>query len=217
MTVFFLVRHGATALNNDVNVSQDKIRGWLDPPLTEEGRNHAKETGKKLKSAGIECIVSSDLKRAKETAQIVGQQLGIKPVFSRELRPWDLGTLTGKPTKEALPEIAEYVRQPNKVIPKGESFNSFKTRAFSGLADAFDKACADRLCIVTHHRVERLLKAWMAAGQPTDHAKIDLKVFTSKGEPPGNAESLSIDLTKLRKVRKEPLRGAIERAIKEAG
>lgn len=216
MTLFYLVRHGATALNNDVNVSQDKIRGWLDPPLVEAGREHAAETGKKLRSKGIQIIISSDLKRAKETAEIVGKEIGVKPIFSRKLRPWDLGELTGQSTKKAIPKIAEYVKEPDVIIPKGESFNSFLLRAFAGLADAFDQAGDKKLCIVTHHRLERLIKAWLAAGQPADHSKIDLTVFKSKGEPPGTAEPISLDPSKLRAIRKEPVRGAIERAIREA-
>lgn len=216
MTTFYLVRHGATALNNDTNVSSDRIRGWLDPPLTEEGKKHAEETGKKLKNKGIEVLESSDLTRAKQTAEIIGKIIGVKPKFTRKLRPWDLGDLTGKSTKEALPKIAEYIKEPDKVIPKGESFNSFKNRAFAGIADALDNSQGKKLCLVSHHRMERLLKSWIEAGQPTDHAKIDLTTFKEKGEPPGNAELISVDPEKVRKIRKEPLRGAIERAIKES-
>jgi len=212
---FYLVRHGATDLNNDSNVSQDRIRGWRDVPLNEEGRNHAKETAKSLKGKGIGIIIASDLARARETAEIVGEAIGIKPVLSKKLRPWDLGVLTGKSTKEAIPKIVEYIKEPDLIVPKGESFNKFKTRAFAGLADAFDKAGDEKLCIVTHHRLERLIKAWIAAGQPADHNKIDLSVFKAKGEPPGNAEIITLEPENLRKIRKETTRGAVERAIRE--
>ena len=215
MTAFYLVRHGKTALNNDTSTSTDRIRGWKDVPLVAEGRETAKQTGEALKSKGIQVIVASDLSRGKETADIIGKIIGVKPTYTDKLRPWDLGELTGKSTKEAIPVIKEYIKQPDKPVPKGESFNSFKHRTFTGLADAFDTAGTQKLCIVTHHRVERLIKSWLAAGQPSDHGLIDLKVFGEKGEPPGKWEVISLNPSTLRKMRKESLRDSISKSVKE--
>jgi len=213
--LIWLVRHGETELNNDADVSQDRIRAWRDVPLNQAGRDTAKDTAEHLQDKRIEVIVSSDLSRARETADIIGKALGIHPIYTNKLRPWDLGMLTGQSTKDAIPKIKEYVDHPDRPVPKGESFNSFMNRAFAGVADAIDRAQGETLCLVTHHRVERLLKAWIAAGQPVDHNEIDLRVFTSKGEPPGKAETISVDAQKVRAIRNEPLRGTVERSIKE--
>src|SRR5215467_7010404 len=155
MTTFYLVRHGATKLNNQTDMSQDRIRAWSDIPLSPEGREHAKEVAESLKGKGIRVIISSDLGRAVETADIIGKAIGVKPVYTQKLRPWDLGELTGKTTEEAIPIIKQYIKDGDKPVPKGESFDSFKHRAFAGLADAFDMAAGQKLCVVTHHRVER--------------------------------------------------------------
>jgi broad specificity phosphatase PhoE len=192
-----VVRHGATKMNNHDDTSADRIRGWMDVPLTDEGREEAHEAGEALVDHGIEVIVSSDLSRAQETADIIGGIIGVKPTTSTKLRPWDLGKFTGKSTKDALPTILEYVNEkPDEPVPDGESFQDFAKRAFSGIAAAFRKADGKILCIVTHYRVERLLAAWDEAGQPADHS-IDLKEFSKKGGPPGEVNVMMINLDAL--------------------
>lgn len=181
---FFIVRHGATKLNSETSVSVDRERGWSDVPLTAEGRQDAKAAALKLKAKGIDAIVSSDLNRAKETAEIIGKILGIKPEFSFKLRPWNLGAFTEQPMDEVTPQIEAYAKKPDEVVPKGESFNAFKQRAFEGLAEAIAKHQGENLLIVAHHRVERLFNASMEDGEVTN-GPIDIKEFMDQGEPPG--------------------------------
>src|ERR1700730_11081047 len=133
----YVVRHGQTKMNNASDESEDRIRGWLDVPLTDVGREEAVGAAEQLTRVGVEVIVTSDLSRAEETAQIIGQAVGIKPSITDKLRPWDLGDLTGQPTSEVLADIARYVTQaPDDNVPGGESFNSFKARAFAGISEA---------------------------------------------------------------------------------
>lgn len=188
----YIIRHGATDMNNDTNTSADRIRGWKDVPLNGEGRQDAHKAGEKL--AGMEpptIMHHSDLDRAAETSDILKQHVDVENVPSRKLRPWDLGILTGKSTKEAIPEIKKYAEEtPDKPVPKGESFNEFKQRAFEGIHSALDSG-ESPVAIVTHHRLERLLEAWDAKGQPADHS-IDMNVFTQKGDPPGGIKTMDI-------------------------
>src|SRR5258706_18961 len=193
MIRLYIVRHGETKLNNDTDTSQDRIRGWTDVPLTDKGRQEAKVAGEKLKKHNIEVICCSPLSRAHETAKIIGKILNIKPVTIDGLKPWNLGELTGTSTKEALPKIAEYVRKKaDKKVPEGESFNDFSNRTFEGFKEAIEKADGKTLCVVTHHRDERLIRAWVKAGCPADH-HIDLDFFLQKGDPPGGVVALKID------------------------
>jgi len=94
-------------------------------------------------------------------------------------------------SKVAVPKIAEYVKTPDKPIPKGESFNSFRNRAFTGLRAILLKHPGKKVGIVTHHRLERLFKAWQAKGEPANY-DIDTKLFSEKGEDTGHAEKLPI-------------------------
>lgn len=55
---------------------EGKIAGSTETPLTEEGRNQAKNAGKKLKELKIDYIVCSPQSRTKETAEIIAKELG---------------------------------------------------------------------------------------------------------------------------------------------
>jgi broad specificity phosphatase PhoE len=74
--IFHLFRHGETDWN-----AQGKFQGHLDIPLNDVGRLQAREVGVNLKLHGIEAILSSDLSRASETAQIAAQELGLSDQF----------------------------------------------------------------------------------------------------------------------------------------
>ena len=189
----YLVRHGETKLNATDDASQDRERGWTDVPLTADGRDEARKAAEELKDKGVSVIWSSDLVRAKETAGIIGQILGITPKFSDKLRPWNLGKFAGESVKEIQPQLVDYAHnRPDEPVPDGESFNQFKDRAFAGLAE-FARECANcTAAVITHHRVERLIEAWQANGQPADHS-VNIRVFLQKGDPPGGVEELFLN------------------------
>lgn len=187
----YLVRHGATKLNATTNNSVDRIRGHEDVPLSEEGVEEANKVGKQLKGKNIKYIYCSDLSRAKETAKIIGGYLKLTPKSTFGLRPWDLGEFTGKSTKESLPKIEKYIDAPDKVVPKGESFTSFKDRALNELDKIIDSHPGDCICIVTHHRVERLAKA-VDYKFHTD-AEVNKNNFMEKGEMPGAFEKITMN------------------------
>lgn len=65
VTVYF-VRHGQTYLNE-----YRRMQGWADTPLTEKGRRDAALAGQALASVDFDQLLSSDLKRAEDTAKIL--------------------------------------------------------------------------------------------------------------------------------------------------
>ena len=78
------------------------VGSWTDWDLSELGVQQAKRIGEKLKDdlAGREFVMySSDLKRAKQTAEKVSEYLGIIPVLRTELRERNLGRCCGKSVK----------------------------------------------------------------------------------------------------------------------
>src|SRR5215469_8679357 len=77
----YLVRHGSTDLNGGGD-SAERIRGHIDVPLTDEGREQARALGKDLKDKGISMLYSSDLSRAKETADLMSMEMGKIPVLT---------------------------------------------------------------------------------------------------------------------------------------
>lgn len=196
-TLVHLIRHGATDMNNHSDDSQDRIRGWIDVPLNDDGRKDAEKAAKKAGKAGIKVLVSSDLSRAKETADIIGKAIGVTPITTPKLRPWDLGKFAGTPSKEAFPKILPYVTdKQDDPVPGGESFNDFRDRAMQGLKLAVDKAAGKPVGVVTHYRNLRLYGAWDEAGQPADHS-IDEKEFGKKGGPPGELVEMEVNTGRL--------------------
>lgn len=194
-----IIRHGATSMNND-DASVDRIRGWKDIPLSDAGRAEAERLGSKLRSNPPDCLYASDLKRAHDTAKVISSKTGVKlHEASESFRPWNVGEFAGKTSKEAVPVLAHHAdEEPDEPLPGGESFTSFQKRFFSGLLKALRES-SGTVAIVTHHRDERLLEGWKAAGYPVS-GHIDQRVFAKKGEPTGQVTEMEIPMGRLAKV-----------------
>lgn len=82
-----------------VHHTNGMVGSWTDWELSELGVSQAKNIGKKLKTEldGREFVMySSDLLRAKQTAENVGSYLGLTPILRSELRERNLGKCCGK-------------------------------------------------------------------------------------------------------------------------
>ncbi len=193
-----LIRHGATKLNND-DVSVDRIRGWKDIPLSKEGEEEAIRLGKEIKKDKPSVIISSDLKRAADTAAIISDMNDIPMKETKDFRPWDVGDYAGTVSKDTVPILVDYAtNKPKEDLPGGESFDDFAGRFFGGLAKVLDQYDG-KVAIVTHHRGERLMKAWIKNGSPAD-GEIDKAEFCKKGEPTGAVMNLKIPVHALNDV-----------------
>jgi probable phosphoglycerate mutase len=97
-----LVRHGET----DWNLER-RYQGHLDPPLNAAGRAQSEELAELLAAERIDAIYSSDLRRALETAEIVGARLGLPVVTDEGLREVDLGSWAGLTPEEVAERFGE--------------------------------------------------------------------------------------------------------------
>jgi broad specificity phosphatase PhoE len=77
-----LARHGET---ND-NIEPIRAQGFTDTPLNETGRRQARELAERVAADGFVSLWASDLSRARETAEIVGERIGLKPRLDARLR-----------------------------------------------------------------------------------------------------------------------------------
>ncbi len=85
-----------------VHHTNGMVGSWTDWDLSELGVEQAKKIGEKLKDEWKDrsfVMYSSDLKRAKQTAEYVGEYLGITPILRKELRERNLGKCCGKSVK----------------------------------------------------------------------------------------------------------------------
>ena len=86
-----LARHGET----DDNRPPLRFQGWRDTPLNDTGRGQAREVATRLEHEQIASIWSSDLRRVRETAEIVGGHLGLEVRLDCRLREGNRGRWEG--------------------------------------------------------------------------------------------------------------------------
>jgi len=90
VTELLLVRHGETDRNAD-----GRLQGQTDRQLSDFGRLQAGRLAEELADEQLTAIYASDLVRARETAEIVGNRLGLTVVLDADLREKDWGTWEG--------------------------------------------------------------------------------------------------------------------------
>ena len=150
ITRFIVVRHGETYWN-----AETRIQGQLDSDLNEEGIAQAEAVGARVAKESFDVLVSSDLGRARATAQRISDRTG-KPIeLDAALRERCFGCVQGMLYSEAdkaHPGAFAKFRDadPDYVIPEGESRRAFHHR----IRDAFEALAAKHagrtVVVVTH-------------------------------------------------------------------
>ncbi len=158
-----LVRHGET----DWNLS-GKVQGYAsDPHLTELGKEQVKQTASELKGKKYDLVISSDLPRAVESAEIISEELGI-PFVDRlkNLRERDDGDMEGKTFEEISSNHPEFERINEYKVgfhyrtpPNGETFSELISRVNSVHEYLMEKYAGKKILIVSHHGVLKAFRA----------------------------------------------------------
>jgi len=152
MGKLILVRHGRTDLNRPGK--EERLRAWKDIPLDSYGEQEAEETARQLAGHRINVIYSSDLLRARQTAEALQRVSGARVVHSPHLRPWNLGTLAGKKVHDIIPTLERLNRKLSERAPGGESFDEFYERYARQIEEILAVAESSAGCVaaVTHGR-----------------------------------------------------------------
>jgi broad specificity phosphatase PhoE len=177
MGKLILVRHGHTCLN--VPGKDERLRGWLDIPLDEQGLQEAAETAERLADYPVEAIYSSDLRRARQTAEVLRRRTHAPKVTpTPELRPWNLGVFCGQRVFDILPFLDQLNKHPGLAAPSGESFYQFYGRYSHRLTELMSLALRSSKCVVAVTHVRNVLAAQTVIehGNP-DHVPV-------RGGPP---------------------------------
>jgi broad specificity phosphatase PhoE len=146
MTTLLLVRHGETDWN-----AEGKLQGHSDRPLNEYGRRQAKELAERLAGEDIAAIYASDLARARETAEIVGERLGLPVVIDSDLREKNWGTWEGLTSDERL-----------HVEFEGETSEEHRERVLRAVRRIAERHPDQRVVVVTHGGSLRRVQAAVA-------------------------------------------------------
>jgi probable phosphoglycerate mutase len=156
--ILTLMRHGETEMNVLGKTNGQRI----DDHLTEKGESEIKEMRGKLTS-DFARIIASDLTRTRETAEIINEVLHKEIEYREALREIDLGDLTGRSWAEIVTEhgdaiLREYLHQEYDFRAfGGEEAHQVKERVFACLHDIVQKYKGEKVLIVTHGGIIRML------------------------------------------------------------
>lgn len=146
-----LIRHGETALNVARTLQP------ADTPLGPRGLLQVEALGKRLASLDVAAILSSDLPRARETAQAIEATTGVSIAYTPLLQERNFGDLRGRPYDTLGFDPLAMEEAP----PGGESMTAFGQRAVDAFAAALElqKTLAGSLAVVSHGLLIRQMLA----------------------------------------------------------
>jgi alpha-ribazole phosphatase len=147
----YLIRHGETESNKE-----RRYQGWTESPLSAAGVRQAEEAGFFLAGQKIEALYCSDLKRAINTARVIGAGSGLKPVVTSLLREIHFGQWEGLTFDqiEAVwgEEISLWLDDPfHKSAPGGETLREVCAR-MQAFIEHLEQGAPDcrRIAAVSH-------------------------------------------------------------------
>lgn len=172
--------------------------------LSDPGIEEAKMVGERLAAkGGLDDLKSSQAIRAKQTAQIVGQEQP-SPIPLQEdgnLESFAQGVAEGQPKALVGKQIQDLIRNnPSYRIPgrgaatskDGESFDDFRSSRLSAIRGAMQELAANpqaKIGRTTHSQVIKLVKGWINNGTPDDFS-VDHTAMADEHEEPGNVAHL---------------------------
>jgi len=157
MALCYFIRHGETAWN-----AEGRLCGRTDVPLSAAGRRQARALARRLKSLPVAAIYSSPLSRALETAHLIGQATGLRPIPDDRLTELNYGDWEGRTfagIRRAYPEVFRaWVADPGRVAPPGgETGEELVRRATSFLDHLASRILRGNVVVVCHKTVCRLV------------------------------------------------------------
>jgi 2,3-bisphosphoglycerate-dependent phosphoglycerate mutase len=141
-TTLCLVRHGATDWNFDM-----RMQGHADQPLNEEGRRQAERAAERLAAQRWDAIYTSDLARARETAEALARRVGLPVHLEPGLRERNMGVAEGWNARDRR------MRWPEthwKELPGVEQDGDLAGRAVATLERIAGEHPGRRVLVVSH-------------------------------------------------------------------
>jgi probable phosphoglycerate mutase len=151
-TTTLLLRHGATAHTVDKRFSGSDGE---NPPLSEDGEQQARAAADRIVRAGApDVIVSSPVRRARQTADIVASAVGMSVTEVPDVREAAFGEWEGKTfaeVREGWPELlASWLSDPTVAAPGGESFADVRRRVLLARDKLLARHPHKTVLVVTH-------------------------------------------------------------------
>jgi 2,3-bisphosphoglycerate-dependent phosphoglycerate mutase len=159
MPKLILVRHGQSLWN-----LEDRFTGWVDVPLTDQGREEARRAGTKLSSTKIDVAYTSGLQRAQETLKLIIETMGVDVPVIRDpaLNERHYGDLQGlnkarTAEKYGADQVHIWRRSYDVPPPNGESLEltAARTLPFFDRCILGDIAQGKNVLVVAHGNSNR--------------------------------------------------------------
>jgi broad specificity phosphatase PhoE len=148
VTTILLARHGESDWNRD-----RRWQGYADRPLTERGREQARALAERLSDIRLDAIYSSDLERARATAEAVARPRGMAVEHVPALREVDVGSWSGLTREEAeenYPEAFGRWLQGSAGWTDGETYEEMSERVLGAIAKIIQQHPEGRALVVAH-------------------------------------------------------------------
>lgn len=148
-----LVRHGESEGN-----ATRTFTATPEVPITELGRRQARAAGQLIaeRYAPVR-LVASSFRRAVQTAQLIGEVLGLEPEIEPDVREQDLGELHGKPYESARDGYQGPIEAWRP--PGGETLLEVQKRAIAVVQHLIARHPAEQVVVVTHGGTTRAVWA----------------------------------------------------------
>jgi broad specificity phosphatase PhoE len=143
MSVQVVFETHSTSVDNELG----RATGWLGGTLSEAGRVQARELGRRRRPDGLDLVVSSDLNRAVETAELGFGGSGIPVVLDWWLRECNYGSMNGMPRTRL---DAERRRRLDEPFPGGESWRQAVVRVSRALDEVARTRPGQRVLLIGH-------------------------------------------------------------------
>lgn len=217
VTRLLVIRHGETAWN-----LESRIQGHIDIPLNDKGRWQAERLAQALSDDAIHAIYSSDLQRARHTAEALASGTGLDVVLDTQLRERHFGRFEGLTQNEIAAQWPEEARRWRERDPAygpedGEVLAHFYERSVAALTRLALRHPGQQIAVVAHGGVlDCFYRAanGVALDQPRSwkitNASINRLLFNGEGfTMVGWADSLHLEVSEQARF---PLKGALDEA-----
>jgi broad specificity phosphatase PhoE len=174
-TNLYLIRHGQTATNR-----AQIIQGWDSEPLNARGRRQAELTGARLAEANIDALYTSPLGRARETADIIGQAIGLRPIVITGLREMNTGNASGLHGAQFMIRYPRlwwaWLRDDARLaFPNGDTLADFYRRSADTIAELATRHRGQAVAVISHGGTISGYLSHLIDGRGSNRAAIRLR------------------------------------------
>jgi probable phosphoglycerate mutase len=172
MSRLLLLRHGITTWN-----AAGRFQGHSDIPLSEDGIAQARLAAPRIASYRPTRLLCSDLARARQTADLVGEACGLAPEPDPRYREVDVGTWAGldlETVGRLEPDFWPALREGRdfRRSPEGETATQSGQRVALALLDAVESEPEDALVVLVGHGLSLRVAALLLMGLDYSHARL---------------------------------------------